>query len=367
MATLTSLLSTLTESLSSATSSLPDQSTLKAPQDGISLLDTKNELLLSYLHNLVFLIMIKLRDIPIAGEADQAQADDDSNSIRQKVVKKLVELRVYLEKGVKPLEGRLRYQIDKVVRAAEEEVAKESTKTLNGTGLKTTNGHVKKDKLDGHSDDDSDASDASSHSDDESSAFVPPTIDPLAYRPNPSALTLPSRSSNPSTSKSDGIYRPPRITPTSLPTTTPRSTSSKRLSKSATLEEFVSTELSTAPIAEPSIGSTIMAGGRRSKSHKEKEVEKERKRYEESNYIRLPREGKKVKGGRQREGYGGEEWRGLGEGAERVVNLTRKGSGGGALERSRKRVREDDGGRGEIKMGEKFERRRQNLEKRRRR
>ncbi|MCJ1398011.1 hypothetical protein MMC11_001208 [Xylographa trunciseda] len=364
--TLETLLSSLTSSLESAASSLPEGTDIAVPIDGISLLDVKNELLLSYLQNLVFLIVLKLRDV--------SNPSEESVRIRDEVVKKLVELRVYLEKGVKPLEGRLKYQIDKVVRAAEDEDAKEATRAMlksqnvrgSATGARTMNGHQANGSGKDDLSDDSDASD----SDGQADAQPTTTIDPLAYRPNPSALTLPSRpGARTSTSKSDGIYRPPRITPTSLLTTTPRSAStSKRPSKSATLDEFVATELSVAPIAEPSIGSTIINRGRRSKSAKEREVERERKGYEESNYVRLPTEGKKGKGKGRREGmgYGGEEWRGLGEGAERVVGLTRKVKGGGALEKSRKRPRDDGGGGGgEVRMGERFEKRRKGLEKRR--
>lgn len=377
--TLNSLLLTLTDSLKSAAPSLPDRSAIAPPADGISLLDTKNELLLSYLQNLVFLIILKLKDVPTSGN-NGTTVHKEAGGIRDEVVKKLVELRVYLEKGIKPLEGRLKYQIDKVVRAAEEDVAKNAANVqpqnqlsngkTQGRNARATNGHKRNDGNESDENDNSEASSASGNSDEET--HPAPTIDPLAYRPNPSALTLPARSTpHTSSSKSDNIYRPPRITPTALPTTTSQRSASaaKRPSKSATLDEFVATELSTAPIAEPSIGSTIVGGGRRSKSAKEREMENERSRYEESNYVRLPTEGKKKKGkgGKERNAYGGEEWRGLGEGAERVVGLTRKGSGGGGvLERSRKRAREDGGGgSGEVRMGERFEKRRKGVEKRR--
>ncbi|KAL9118875.1 MAG: hypothetical protein Q9187_004575 [Circinaria calcarea] len=145
------------------------------------------------------------------------------------------------------------------------------------------------------------------------------------------------------TKSSNNVYRPPRITPTSLPTTNSSNETVRRTKSSATLSEFVSTELSTAPVPEPSIGSTILDRGRRYRGEKEREIERERKAYEEGNYVRLPKEGKKEKGKRRvGEGYGGEEWRGLGEGAERIVGLT-KGRKESRLEKSRKRER--DGGR----------------------
>ncbi|MCJ1290111.1 hypothetical protein MMC34_001647 [Xylographa carneopallida] len=363
--TLETLLSTLTTSLKSATASLPEAADIAPPSDGISLLDTKNELLLSYLQNLVFLIVLKLRDTGNSTEEDgdgiREKNFEGSVSTRDEVVQQLVELRVYLEKGVRPLEGRLKYQIDKVVAAAQDADAKVAAgavlknQTADGAAAGKRIPHGR-----GNNDDGSHARDAASPADEEDDPPPAPPIDPLAYRPNPSALTLPSRpSTHPSTSRPDGPYRPPRITPTALPRTTPRAPASgKRAGRSAALDEFLATELSAAPVAEPSVGSTIVERGRRSKGVKEREAERERRGYEESNYLRLPVEGRKGRGkGGKGVGYGGEEWRGLGKGAERVVGLTRKGKGGGGgvLERSRKRGREGGGGDG---MGERGEKRR---------
>ncbi|MCJ1408830.1 hypothetical protein MMC19_002907 [Ptychographa xylographoides] len=374
------LLATLNFSLQSATASLPELSDVTHSTDGISLLDTKNAFLLSYIQNLVFLILIKLRDVSSShshvGSTFIGQDGDHSRDMRAEIVKKLVELRIYLEKGVKPLEGRLRYQIEKVIRAANDEAAKESAPKIQHRKL-NPNGTLKPDGRQTILGSENDSDEDNTNSSDDSSR----SIDPLAYRPNPSTLTLPSRSQpsdSTSTSKTNGLYRPPRITPTSLPTTTPVArTAQRRPTKSATLDEFISTELSGAPTAEPSIGSTIVDRGRHSKSAKERESERERRGYEESNYTRLPVEAKtkgKGRGGREgMQGYGGEEWRGLGEGAERVAQLVRKGTGGrkgvgGALERSRKRGREDGGGgfgNGEARIGERFEKRLKGLERRR--
>jgi hypothetical protein len=74
-----------------------------------------------------------------------------------------------------------------------------------------------------------------------------------------------------------------------------------------------------------------------------------------------------VKGGGQREGYGGEEWRDLGEGAARAVDLTRREEERGEGERWRgvgKGLRRMMG-EGGTEMEKKSEKRRQNVEKRR--
>ncbi|KAI9798227.1 MAG: hypothetical protein M1835_002712 [Candelina submexicana] len=369
--TLPALLATLTASLDSAASSVPSTETALPPANGISLFDTKNELLLSYLQHLVFLIIIKLRnrarssvnsasDVPNGAPKTEEEVD-----FHAAAVKKLVELRIYLEKGVRPLETRLKYQVDKVIRAAEESALRASSQPthLNRKPPKPENG------ID-------DSSSSSSNSPPPQSATE---ISDLSYRPNPSSFLRPSQTGStlPSSRNNSAVYRPPRITPTSLPTTTtPTSISrtSSKPQKSATLDEFISTELSTAPLAEPSIGSTITSGGRHSKSQKERDLDAEKRVYEETNFVRLPKESKKERakmgrGGGRIGGYGGEEWRGLGEGVERIERLTRKkgGGGGGLLDRQKKRGREGGGGErggGVMAIGERFEKRRKMMERR---
>ncbi|KAJ4303558.1 hypothetical protein N0V90_002456 [Kalmusia sp. IMI 367209] len=337
---LESLLSTLTTSIQSATEALPKDDLLP-PKNGISLLDVKNELLLSYLQNLVFLVLLKLR----ARSGASMGKDNQSLNPQDEVVQKLVELRVYLEKGVRPLENRLKYQIDRIIRAADDASRKPSH---DAKTPRTKSSHAE-------SGSDSDASDGGS----DASA----SEDERIAGPNPSRFSREkiSAASKFTTSK-DGIYRPPRIAPVSMPTTESREQrQARRPGKSATLDEFVATELSTAPIAQPSIGSTIVEGGRRTKSDRERREETERREYEESNYVRLPAKSKKelAKQRSRGGGFGGEEWRGLGAGLERIERLTqKKGGSSGTLEKSRKRPIED-GPRGSgSAIGDAFEKRR---------
>lgn len=356
------LLQTLTQALSSASESTKLLHAPIPPEHGISLLDVKNELFLSYLQNLVFLIILKLRN----QKTGNSSSDDEENEfLDNSVVKKLVELQVYLEKGVRPLEGRLKYQIDKVLRAADD--AKRAEDAATAVKSKPVAKPVKKSQA---QDDDSDAS--SNESDDEAANGVPlleaNQIDDLQYRPNPSSLMRPANAEDADDAngraENDGVYKPPRIQATAMPTTTgPREKMDRKANKSATLDEFVSTELSLAPLAEPSIGSTITGGGRRSKSEKEKKEEAERREYEEKNYVRLPKESKrdraKKKGGRDA-GYGGEEWRGLGEGIDRIERLTKRkaGEGKNVLDKSRKRSTEDGPkNSGEPELGQGFQKR----------
>lgn len=349
------LLESLTQALSSASESTDKLQAPTPPKDGISLLDVKNELFLSYLQNLVFLIILKLRN---------RNTDEENEELDETVVKKLVELQVYLEKGVRPLEGRLKYQIDKVLRAADDaKRAEDAAKPkVNGENL--------------HSADEEE--EESEDEDEDDTAEKVAQIDDLQYRPNPAAFVRPSNAPEAEVRQSeDGIYRPPRIQATSMPTTGPRENTDKRPSKSATLDEFVNTELSAAPFTEPSIGANTVAGGRRRKSERELDEERERREYEERNYVRLPKESKaerKKKGGRTRDaGYGGEEWRDLGEGIDRIERLTKRkgGEGRSVLEKSRKRAAAtEDGprssGTGGMEAGQGFQKRLKTLDGKRR-
>ncbi|KAF2803202.1 uncharacterized protein BDZ99DRAFT_454048 [Mytilinidion resinicola] len=323
---LPALLASLTASLESAATALPQDSAIVPPKDGISLLDVKNELLLSYVQNLVFLILLKLRS--------HSTDDDEADSIQDAVVKKLTELRVYLEKGVRPLEARLKYQIDKVVKVADDASRSAAQKAADPKPSRP-----KPRRGDNASDFSGSGSEGSdSGADDED-------INELAYRPNPAAFVRPQtvEADAGAGKKKDSIYRPPRVTPTAMPTTRGREEKDARKPvKSNTLDEFIATEMSSAPVAQPSIGSTIVAGGRHTKSQRERDEEAERQMYEESNFVRLPKVSKKDRaknGSRTRDlGYGGEDWRGLDAGVDRIAKLTqRKGGAGGKLESSRKR------------------------------
>lgn len=342
---LEALLATLTTSIRSATEAFSGIEILP-PKDGISLLDVKNELLLSYLQNLVFLILLKLRS--------RSEVEKEATSHlghQEDVVKKLVELRLYLEKGVRPLENRLKYQIDKIIRAANDATRKSTQSAKKSNPKKSTVG----------AESDSDISNAGSVG----TAQTDEDADETNYRANPVAFQKApsSKEKKVAAPSNDGIYRPPKITPVSMPTLEEREGRyTRRPGKSATLDEFVATELSGAPIAQPSIGSTIVAGGRRIKSDKERREEAERREYEEANFVRLPKQSKKeMAKQRSRHGgaFGGEEWRGLGAGLDRIERLTQKKGGSlGSLGRSRKRP-VDDRPRGTgSAAGDAFEKRR---------
>lgn len=364
------LVENLTSCLTSSVSSLPavrkDASTgvsIEPPQDGISLLDTKSEILLSYLHNLVFLIIFQLRNASNNTDATVQSAD---TSLRDEAVKKLVELRVFLDRGVRPLEGRLKYQVDKVIKAAEDADRNEHEPKPR-KARKAADGNASGSD-EGSSDEDVSGSEANNDEDSDED------MDEMAYRPNVAAFSKgkpeekQSRSKATTKEPSDGIYRPPKIMPTALPAADRREREDRRPRRSNVIDEFVSAEMSSAPMAEPSIGSTIVAGGRQTKSKKDREHEADRTRYEETNFVRLPKETKKELAKRRGPGrdstFGGDEWKGLTEGADRIGRLTRRSkSGGAALDKSRKRKANEDGQRSDgAGMGEIFDKRRKKID-----
>ncbi|KAL9592806.1 MAG: hypothetical protein Q9179_006348, partial [Wetmoreana sp. 5 TL-2023] len=248
-------LKSLSEALSSATECVLLVEALQPPTEGLSLLDVKNELLLSYIQNLVFLILFKIRNHNCLHEGNDGNTEPSYDDI----VKNLVSLRLYLEKGVRPLESRLKYQLDKLLLAASEAEPKHQPVKDKPRKSKRS----------------SSASSSTSASETEA------PISDLSHRPNLSAFTRP-RASSPSTAKPNSssgsnpnIYRPPRITPTALPTTDRPNNPSARKRKNQMLDTFVAEELSSAPIAEPSIGTGPGLRGR------DAEKERERREYEE--------------------------------------------------------------------------------------
>lgn len=315
----------------------------------------------------MFLIILKLRN------RKTSSLNEYNEDLDTSVVKKLVELQVYLEKGVRPLEGRLKYQIDKVLQAADDAKRAEDVPKPR-PGKVTAHSDEEDEEDEDESEDDSDADSANG------AALKANDIDDLQYRPNPSAFVRPADAADTRTKGEleDGVYKPPRIQATAMPTTGPRDRTEKKPMKSATLDEFVNTELSSAPFAEPSIGATTVSGGRRRKSEREMNEEAERREYEERNYVRLPKESKKERAKRNRNGgrdagYGGEEWRDLGDGLDRIDKLTKRKGGegrGNALEKSRKRAATEDGPRGSgsavAEVGQGFQKRLKTLDGKRR-
>ena len=294
---LPSELNVILETISSALSSTSSALPTSIPStpNGLSLFDLKNYLLLSYIQDLSLLTLSKLNNPTFTLQTTESQ----------NIIWNLIQERIHLEKGVAPLETKIGYQIRKLIRSAEDSQTTQKDESLR-------------------------------------------------FKPNPSALVSAAPEST-----TTGVYKPPRISSTTLPTT--RSEDGPRRNK--VLEEFISSSsLNSAPTPLPSIGSNVAGIGARNayKTTRNNDVQQ----YEEENFIRLPanigkekRKDRKERGGM--EGFGGEDWSGL----------DRIGKGGwdfgkreGQIERSRKRG--FDEGAGESITGREFEKRKKILQDR---
>ena len=317
----------LQSSLLSASSPILPRTDYGPQQNGLLLLDTKTELMLSYVQNMIFLIVVNLRNY--ASDVDKLQADQSMNEI----TKKLVELRVYLEKGVRPLEGKLKYQLEKLFAlAAEADVKVQNADKVTRQSRGGT---------------------ASSMGDDLGSENEPSDTEPtsnivsdLSYRPNLAAFKHRSDSGQDTRDQGDGIYRPPRIAPTAPPTFDQKHRQRKPR-KSALVDEYIREDMTDAPIAEPSIGTGSGLRG------KDRERAQERQDFEEQRLVRLPGEKKSRRRG------GGDGELDLGFGSLADVDLGDLKSKGG-----KKKLQGDGLG---PEVGEKWEKRMKKGLKRKRR
>lgn len=371
------LLATITDAFVAAQNAFSeDEKSFDQPDDGISLLDVKNDLLLSYLQHLVFLITIRLRHAQNPASF--------SNELGKNVIKKLIELRAFLDRGVRPLEGPLRYQIDKVLRAAEDAERKSRRNTQPNGVSKAKKVKQSKREVDGSDISASESASDASESDEQDSD------DEATAAPNRAALNIAARQQQAAQAEKnrkaggrDGIYKPPRVNAVAMPESTSRGRADvdddrfARRRKNALLDEFINEEHSSAPATQPSIGSnnTITARGRQHSTLNTRDHDKERERaeYEERNFVRLPgaskAEKRKDKARQMREGrdmFGGEDWTGLGGLGDRLGrSVDGKGRGReSVLERREKRKRDtQDMPRGDgVGIGDSFEKRRKVLQ-----
>ena len=201
---------------SSSVSNLLSTTDIPEYSNGISLLGLKNDLLLSYMHNITLLALARLHGKSLTaasvgtgsgnGEQEETPASSvssGSNRVRKLLVERMVQERVVLEK-VKPLEVRLRYQIDKLIKKAENadrqgDAAADDEIGNGGCSVALGIVHL-------------------------ACLTLPCWTDPLAFKPNPMGLMNRDGSGSEAedgdeegTSRkgasSSGIYRPPRLAP----------------------------------------------------------------------------------------------------------------------------------------------------------
>lgn len=239
--------------LKSVQAALPADSDLLEANQGPSLLTLKNATLLGYMHNLVLLCSQRLRGKPIN--------DENGGGL----VRNLIELRLILEK-IRPVEGRMRGLVERLVRAAEDE----EKRIREGRSA-------------------------------ESAAATTDEVDPLSFRPNLAALsgntgTNGNANSSEKDAKSnrdrgDGIYRPPRMAPVvynpeSTTTSSRKATKERVAPRNAALLSDLSASMSANPY-ETSSGGVGVGGGNGASSSSRAKALSRMQEYEEDNFTRL--------------------------------------------------------------------------------
>ncbi|KAJ2711935.1 hypothetical protein H4R19_003009 [Coemansia spiralis] len=218
-----------------------------ATGNGLSFLEVKHQTMLSYISHLSYLALLKLHGKPIAGHP---------------AIERLVEERTVVEK-MKPLEQRLKYQVDRLLRNAV--VGDEPAPTLATT-------------------------------DDPEKAPVDAKLegvlseDPSAFRPNPADLEVDVREED-AEAMDSGVYRAPKQMPVHYEEeggsmAVRRDKAEKRLMDRAARSRLVR-DLMEEYDDRPE---TATASGNQSVNIQDARMERqaaERQRYEEDNFTRL--------------------------------------------------------------------------------
>lgn len=256
--------------------------------EGVSLLGLKNDSLLGYLHNIVLVILAHIERIGKYNNSSEIEGN------RKKAIEGTIVQRVCLEKGVKPLEKKLNYQLDKIVRTyvkmeAEQANREKETEATHEQGNESAN------------------------SEEESASLE--EEDALSYKPDAKAFLKQSNGKMPASAsameKGTDKYRPPKIT-AMVPQLEEAREKRPRNRKLQSMEEYIQ-EASDAPHLESSIGSTIEGQGRYGvKTNYDREKEKEVENYEEENFTRLPtsvlKKSSKKRQQQNKDIFAGEDW-----------------------------------------------------------
>ncbi|KAI8070597.1 Sas10/Utp3/C1D family-domain-containing protein [Gilbertella persicaria] len=213
---------------------------------GVSFLEVKYQVMLQYILELAYFVHLKLSGKQIE---------------HHPVVDSLVELRVILDK-MKPIEAKLKYQIDKLVRAA---VIDKNTQKEQTTTTTTTTDAVE--------------------------------ADPLAFKPNPMNLLNKDKDGSEDEDEeteetTDGVYRPPKLAPVAYDENAGRKSGKKerdearlkeKASRSRIMKDLM-TEMSENP---EEIG--VFGGVNEGTGYGDRvdNLIAEKNQYEEDNYVRL--------------------------------------------------------------------------------
>lgn len=272
----------------------------KSDLDSVSLLSLKNSALLGYVTDLALLLALRMKSIKEEKSLKNFEVEKDV------VLESTVTNRVILEKGIKSLEKKINYQLEKMVSAyhrREKEQADVEEKLNKGEQSETESGD------DDEDDDEEDEEEG------------------LNFKPNPSALlasgkavtassrnhegaTIDNNEDKPAEENTKEKYRPPKIAATAI-ADPDKEVKGRKQRNLQSMDEYLQ-DISEAPSSEKSIGSSIINNGRDIKSKKQLEKEADIQRYEEENFTRLPatktKEDKRARAKRMRNEFFGEDW-----------------------------------------------------------
>ncbi|KAK9479360.1 hypothetical protein V1514DRAFT_362567 [Lipomyces japonicus] len=269
---------------------------------GISLLGLKTDIMASYVHDLALRVLFSTGRLKRLNHTDDGDvADEDYEKMDKKIRELIVTDRTILERGIRPLEKKIDYQINKALRAAANPPKAQKANISGSDG----------------------GSDGGSDSEKEEIEDIEQDLVPLSFKPRPNLLVSEATGTNDQSSKrakdEDGKlkkYVPPKINPTKLPFTSQLSGFSEdkpnrsRQRRNQALEEYLAQTGSGAPEAAPSVGSNVLQHGRGGTRTAKSQAKEDRVRgYEEDNFVRLQDDGKnKRKKSRQNDEFMGENW-----------------------------------------------------------
>jgi U3 small nucleolar ribonucleoprotein protein LCP5 len=238
-------------------------SEFEAATDGLDFLDVKNSLLLSYLIDLV---------------QHLAASNDDDN------IQRLTEMKIALEK-IRPLEKKMRYQLDKLLSNSNSS-STFATATSDPLSFRPNPEALKAEEEKSHDDGDDSNSDEDSQDGDDGNVD-----DDLAAARATLKLASERKGDDDDDDHNDGVYRAPRLASTPYPASdaTNEDEKRKRFAKKARATELAKTlrdQYGDAPEQEDLHGGTDY-GRQREASRKLDEQEKEKRKFEEDNMIRL--------------------------------------------------------------------------------
>jgi len=199
-------------------------------EDGLSFLELKHHLLLQYVINLTYGMLLKVDGRLIDGSD---------------VIDRLVEIRVVLEK-MRPIDKKLKYQVDKLIKMASSDISTAEKHPLN----------------------------------------FKPNIDMLASKDDDEEDAEDDESNQKEADDNTGVYVPPKVSavPYEEEENTRRSASQKEKMRQRALNSSLLKDLREEYSEEPE---EIRDGFRHQRMSKYKEKEQERERFEEDNMRRL--------------------------------------------------------------------------------